>query len=355
MTQRPRPLLSAAAVSEVDPTTDDLWLELASGRRSDVFHSPAWMRVLRQTYGFDLRARVLSVGGRPLAGVAFASIDDVFGRRRVSLPFSDFCDPIVDDAGQWELLVGDLLEERLPFSFKPLFDDFARRDIRLAERGRVKWHRSDVTRGPDAMWAELHASARRAIRKSEKGGVTVRSADTVGDMRSFFELHLKTRKQKYGLLAQPWPFFERIWDNFMEQGRGHLLLAEADGEILAGVVYLRWKDTLYYKFNASAVDALGLRPNDLIMWTGLQRAHADGASWVDFGVSDTDQDGLIRYKRKYATEEGDVLILKRVLDSEPPEAAGRSVLGQVTDLLTDASVPDAITEQAGNALYRFFT
>lgn len=346
---------SVAEVIEVDPTTDELWRRLVDVRRSDVFHSPAWMTVLRDTYAFDLRARVLLEENRVVAGFAYASIDDVFGHRRVSLPFSDFCDPLLDDESQWDALTHDLLVEQVPFSVKPLFDDVSRRDPRLVERGRVKWHRADVTRHPDVMWGDLHASARRAVRKAEKGGVTVRAAEGVDDMRRFFELHLRTRKQKYALLAQPWPFFEAIWTAFMEQGRGHLLLAEVDGGIIAGVVYLRWKDTLYYKFNASEAGCLDLRPNDLIMWEGLGLAHGAGASWVDFGVSDLDQDGLIRYKQKYATEEGEVLVLKRLLDSDPPQAAARSVLGEVTDLLTDPSVPDAITERAGNSLYRFFT
>jgi CelD/BcsL family acetyltransferase involved in cellulose biosynthesis len=293
------------------------------------------MAVLRDTYGFDLKARLLLDGGQVVAGLAYVCIDDVFGPRRVSLPFSDFCDPLLDTPSQWEALTHDLLDEPIPFSFKSLFDDVARRDPRLAERGRVKWHRADVTRDPDVMWGELHASARRAVRKAEKAGVAVRAASDVGDMRKFFELHLRTRKLKYSLLAQPWPFFEAIWNAFMEQGLGHLLLAEVDDQVIGGVVYLRWKDTLYYKFNASGAGALDLRPNDLIMWEGLGLAHEAGAAWVDFGVSDLDQEGLIRYKQKYATQEGEVLVLKRILDSDPPQAAARSVLGEVPHLLTE--------------------
>ena len=37
---------------------------------------------------------------------------------------------------------------------------------------------------------------------------------------------------------------------------------------------------------------------------------------------------------------------------ESPEVG--QLLGTVTDLLTDPSVPDAVTERAGAALYRFF-
>lgn len=290
-----------------------------------------------------------------MAGFVYAEVDDFLGRRLVSLPFSDFCDPLIDQPAQWETIAGDLLSRPEPFSVKPLLDRHAESDGRLHEVGRVKWHRCDVTRDPETMWAGLHPGARRAIRKAEGGGVTIRAAENLADVRAFFDLHLKTRKHKYQLLAQPWRFFESIWHRFLEPGDGELLLAEADGAVLGGVMFLHWKQTSYYKFNASETAALELRPNDLTLWEGLRRANATDLAWVDFGVSDLDQEGLIRYKRKYATEEGEVRFLKRRVDPDPREVGARAILTDVTSLFVEPGVPDEVTERAGDVLYRFFT
>ncbi len=42
----------------IDPRTNQLWQQLVGQHRSDVFHSPEWMRVLSDTYNFDVRAYV---------------------------------------------------------------------------------------------------------------------------------------------------------------------------------------------------------------------------------------------------------------------------------------------------------
>lgn len=37
------------------------------------------------------------------------------------------------------------------------------------------------------------------------------------------------------------------------------------------------------------------------MWQGIQYGKAKGYTHLDFGLSDWDQEGLVRYKRKFAT------------------------------------------------------
>ena len=74
----------------VDPKTDRRWQRLLARYGGSVFHSPAWIRALADTYGFDIRAHVLVDGfGEPQAGVPFCRISDLRGERFVVLPFSD--------------------------------------------------------------------------------------------------------------------------------------------------------------------------------------------------------------------------------------------------------------------------
>jgi CelD/BcsL family acetyltransferase involved in cellulose biosynthesis len=164
------------------------------------------------------------------------------------------------------------------------------------------------------------------------------------------------RKYKYQLLAQPWAFFEQIWTQLLNQGHGRLQLAERDGDVLGGVLLLQWGRTLYYKFNASQPDLLGARPNDLVVWAAIEYGVAAGLERLDFGLSDWDQEGLLRFKRKYATEEKTIHSLRRV--PRPPssrEVELRALLPRLTSLLTSPEVPDHLSEEAGNALYRYFT
>jgi hypothetical protein len=85
-------------------------------------------------------------------------------------------------------------------------------------------------------------------------------------------------------------------------------------------------------------------------------AQQNGLKMLDFGLSDTDQPGLLRYKRKFATAEKEISFLEWTPKNFPTRripGAG-DVLSQMTCLLTDPSVPDEITWRAGEKFYHLF-
>jgi len=277
----------------VNPLNDPLWQQLTGRYHSTVFHSSEWMRVLHETYGFDVRARVLLEGtGQPRSGVAYCAIDDMMDPRIISLPFSDFCDPLVADHDDWNCLIAGLLDKGQRINLRCLHNQVPLDDKRFTLAGRAKWHCVDLKRNEDELWKGLHGSARRAVKKARRSGVTIRIARHKEDLRAFFELHLRVRKYKYRLLAQPYRFFENIWDQFIAPGKGALILAIHDDEVIGGVLFLEWQNTLYYKFNASNPDTIALRPNDLAVWEGMRFGQARGLHFLDFGLSDWDQEQM---------------------------------------------------------------
>ncbi len=133
------------------------------------------------------------------------------------------------------------------------------------------------------------------------------------------------------------------------------MLATHENEIIGGAMFLAWESKLYYKFNASAATNLIHRPNDLLIWTGVQYGKANGYTQLDFGLSDWDQTGLINYKRKFASEEKTLSFLRyKPDDLFQGDDQFTKLLPQLTKLFTDPAVPDRITESAGDALYKFF-
>jgi lipid II:glycine glycyltransferase (peptidoglycan interpeptide bridge formation enzyme) len=284
----------------------------------------------------------------------FSRIADLRGERIVSGPFCDYCDPMAKSLEAWRELVAPLLTQRLPMTLRCLRNAAPLQDDRFTIAGRAAWHGVDLTRTEADLWQYFNGSARQNIRKARRLGVTVREGRSLNDLRLFFEMHCRVRKEKYRLLPQPFSFFEALHSEFSPQDRIVTLLAEANGAVLAGIVFLQWRDTLYYKFNASA--ALDACPNDLLVWEGIRMGLRRGLAQLDFGASDYAQPGLLRYKAKYATEQREIIRLRW----QPPgysdpraEEAGRT-LTQITDILTRPEVPDAITRDAGEALYGLF-
>jgi len=119
-------------------------------------------------------------------------------------------------------------------------------------------------------------------------------------------------------------------------------------------VFLECGDTLYYKFNAS-VERDGC-PNDLLVWEGIRIGQRRGLKLFDFGASDLDQPGLLRYKRKFATIERRIFRLQYKPEGylDRRASAANEALKSITYLLTDPGVPDRITQAAGGDFYALF-
>ena len=306
----------------------------------------------------DIQAYVLlDDTGTPKAGIPFGRIADITGERIVILPFSDYCDPLTNDSDQWNCLIEKLLSENCPVVVRCLHNSLPLADERFSLAKEAKWHGLDLRSDLDTLWHGLHDSSRRAIKKARREEVVVRIAQREEELRAFFNMHLRTRKYKYHLLAQPYRFFENVWRHFVTAQNGALMVAVYRDEIIGGSFFLEWKDTLYYKFNASVSDHLAYRPNDLLIWEGIQYSKTKGYTYLDFGLSDQDQAGLVRFKRKFATEEKTISFLRYTPNGVPipQENQARNLLNQLTNLLIDESVPDRVTEKAGEVLYRFFT
>lgn len=338
----------------VDADRELFWADTAHHPLSGLFSSRPWTQAVARTYGFVITASVRGAAGRVEAALLFSHVADLRGERIVCGPFCDYCDPLAEDGGTWHDIVAPVLAMQLPVTLRCLRNTAPARDSRFAVAGRAAWHGVDLTRPEAALWEGLHGSARQNVRKAGRLGVTVREGRMLEDVRLFFDMHCQVRKAKYRLLPQPFRLFEQLHAAFSPEDRLTVLLAEYGGAVVAGILFLQWGDTLYYKFNAS-VDREAC-PNDLLVWEGIRMGQRRGLALMDFGASDYAQPGLLRYKRKYATEEREILRLRwQPPDHADPrgEEAGRA-LGHMTHLLTDPGVPDSVTRAAGEAFYGLF-
>lgn len=349
--------MSTSTIVAVDPVTDEAWLRLAGTQRASLFTSPPWIAAVCGTYGFTPRAVVaVDHRGEPTGGFTWVTIDDLRGTRSASLPFSDRADPLVDDDSGWRSLFDAAdLGVAHPYTLRCLDNSPARADQRLRITGEAMWHGTPLDGTPDELHRRINGSSRRAIAASERASVRVEVRADVDAVRSFHRLHVRLRKNKYRLLAQPLEFFERIWCEFAPTDRISTLLGFVGDELIAGAIFLEWNGTFYYKFGASSANHLGLRPNDAIYWTGIRCGIERGLGLVDWGLSDVDQPGLVAFKRKWASTERKILTLRAGTPAPLPEQVRfGGELSELTRLFTDETVPDAITMQAGALLYRYF-
>jgi len=82
----------------INPLDLPNWDELISSHpTANPFHSSGWARVLRDTYGFTPYYACVFKGDTLSACLPLMEVDSFLtGKRGVSLPFSDFCDPLLN-------------------------------------------------------------------------------------------------------------------------------------------------------------------------------------------------------------------------------------------------------------------
>lgn len=332
---------------------------LASHPDATVFHHPAWSRVLSESYGY--RPLVLGqsdpegtiVGGIPLLELPRSPR----GRRFSSLPFTDYCPPLVaspsplagDTRGgglanltaalvQWRQASGArqlTVHGALPSA--PGIDVVMRAVRHVLPLGCSSRQFLDRIKG-----SQVH----RAIKKAQREGVVATLGRSITDLETFYELHLQTRRRQ-GVPVQPKRFLRLLWQHVIAQDLGFIVLAHRDRRPIAGALFLAWNGTLIYKFGASDPRYWELRPNNLVMWTAIEWGCEHGYRQLDFGRTDLDNHGLRDFKSRWGAQE-----LPLIYSHLPPRKP-RSMPAVLTHAVAGVirSSPPIVCRLTGELLY----
>lgn len=272
-------------------------MTLMQARDASVFHHPAWLVNLRDTYSYDIWASCLAdPGGRLLAGLPVATIRSrITGDRLVSVPFSDVCEPVTDgDDSLLEPLARALESERRRLGLGlEVHGSFP--GLVPASRGDSFLHHVlDLRSGWDAVWNSMHRSKRKAVRKAPRLEVSLARRTDPGALDIFYAMHVKTR-HKHGAPTQPKRFIKRLSRMFVD-GLGFVLVATHEGEPIAANVFLSFNGVMTAKYNASDERKLDLRANQLMHVEAFRLACEANCHSFDFGRTELDNQGLQTFK-----------------------------------------------------------
>jgi CelD/BcsL family acetyltransferase involved in cellulose biosynthesis len=332
---------------------DPRWVEFVfASEGATPFHHPAWAALLGDCYRYSAFALVLNDdAGRILAGLPVIDVSNrLTGKRWVSLPYTDACPPLVVPRGSVEELVAGLEEERRRRGI-PEFE--LRAELPGAETRRSSEavvHTLPLAPDPGQMEQGFKPMVRRNIAKGNRAGLTVRRAESVGDViDTFYGLHVRTRRRQ-GVPVQPRRYFGQLWQRILEPGLGFCLLVHSDQRPAAGAVFFAWKNTVIYKYGASDDRYLSSRPNHVLLWEAIRWGGANGYVALDLGRTDLDQDGLRRFKSSWGARE------EPLVYSTLGEAGGGSGLSSYGAPLLSPLIrhsPASVCRAIGELLYRY--
>ena len=317
------PETTAASLAVLEPG-DPRWLELVeSDPAALVFHHPAWMRLIREAYGFKPFVLGIEDGSGGLrGGVPVAEISSrIGGRRWVALPFTDHLPPL---GAEGVPLAEMLTEARVRAGISKLELHAHVSGPGAFDAAEAVHHVLNLQPDAEAVRKTFHKSqVQRSIKKAEKSDLVVRRATRVEDVTGvFFDLHTGTRK-RLGVPVQPRRFFTHLWEQVLEPGLGFVLIAEYEGRPIASAVFLQFGETVIYKYGASEADAWNVRPNHALFWEAIRSSCEAGYTRFDFGRSDLGNESLRAFKGSWGSEE--LPLRYSTLADEPPgEGSGRA-------------------------------
>jgi hypothetical protein len=212
----------------IDPRSDTEWSRLVGEHpEATIFHTSAWANVLCDTYGHVPRYLRFTMDDKlhallPLMEVA----SPLTGRRGVSLPFSDFCAPLVfaESPSNHRIVetLAHLARERRWKYFE--LRSTPTTTSAIVPNKTFYTHKLDLRKPMEQLLEGLDSAARRAIRKAERSGLTVEVSRDEKAVEQFYRLHGRTRR-RHGVPPQPWRFFSNIFKHIINQDLGFVVLA----------------------------------------------------------------------------------------------------------------------------------
>jgi len=341
------------SIQTINPLSDDRWDRLVAHHpRASVFHQRGWLEALGRSYGYQPLVLTSAAADKPLRdGIVLCRVSSwITGTRLVSLPFSDHCEPLLDEAGESEEFVNCLREEcgrnRWKYvELRPLFD-VQGAGYGLPNSSSYWFHELDITPSLEQLFKGLHRSSFQGkIRRANRARLTYGAGRSEQLVNDFYRLLLVT-KRRHKLPPQPRKWFKNLVECLGENVE--IRVARKDSVPIAAVLTLRFGSCIVYKYGCSDERYHNLGGIPFLLWQLIEESKASGVQRIDLGRSDLDNPGLIAFKDRVGAAKRRLTYYRHTngegnnapMPWKPQAFWGFSML------------PDAVLSTAGRVLYK---
>jgi peptidoglycan pentaglycine glycine transferase (the first glycine) len=159
----------------------------------------------------------------------------------------------------------------------------------------------DLRPTTEELLAGMKQKTRYNIRLATRKGVAIRTG-TLADLKLFYQMYAETSIRDKFIIRDE-NYYLSLWKSFMEAGMAEPLLAEVEGEPVAGLIIFRFAGRAWYMFGMSREVHREKMPNYLLQWEAMVRAKEFGCAEYDlWGAPDVFSEsdelwGVYRFKR----------------------------------------------------------
>lgn len=204
------------------PKWDDL---IRSNPNSTFFHSSSWTKVLNESYGYLPLYFSMIDNSRLLSLIPMMEVKSIItGKRGVCLPFTDYCEPILEDNDSFGDPMNKLIKygEKAEWKYIELRGGNGLCHTSLTSSS-YYGHTLALSVDVDKIFSSFRDSTKRNVRKAVREGITVNLCKSRESMEEFYRLNCMTRRE-HGLPPQPAQFFRKIYEHIISKGADLLCL-----------------------------------------------------------------------------------------------------------------------------------
>ena len=343
-------------IYQLNPIHDRRWGTFVEGHpRSSVFHRPEWLEALRRTHGYEPVVYTTSAPHEELRnGLVFCVVSSwLTGKRLVSLPFSDHCDPLLDESDMAPAMLEELHKEQEKRGFRHIEfrprNEFPGLQAGAEPSDSYCFHAIDLERDEKAIYSGFHKDCvQRKIRRADKEKLEYVEGRSTSLLKMFYSLFVETR-QRQRVPPQPFRWFQNLADCLGPAMQVRVALHE--GQVAASIVTLQHHRTLVYKYGCSDIGLNNLGGMPWLFWKAIRDAKDQGLTELDLGRSDWDNPGLIAFKDRLGGKQVPLKYYKY-----PHSVSHSSILGTLKRPAgwVLGHSPQPVLIAAGRVLYRHF-
>jgi len=349
--QHPTPFM-IDNIQIINPITYPGWDELIlSTPNYSFFHSSTWAKVLRESYGYKPLYFTVFKNGGLSAVIPIMEVNSFLtGKRGVSLPFTDYCDPIVNGDIQFKDLLDYVIEYGKRRRWKSLEIRGGQNHFRsVSPSSNYLSHVIDLGENEEEIFYGFKDSVRRNIKKANREGVEVGIFNSLDSLKEFYRLNCLTRKE-HGLPPQPYLFFENIYEHVIGKKQGHVVIASYKGKNIAGAIFFHFGEKAFYKYGASDLNYQHLRANNLVMWEAIKWFYQKGYKSLCLGRTEPENEGLRQFKSGWGTTEQQINYYRYDLNKGSFVTGSSKVTGFHNKIFRNTPIP--ILNRIGSILYK---
>ena len=303
-------------LSIIEPGNSSEWDRFVEAHPfGQIYHLSSWKRILERCFK-HIRGYFFIIKNETnkeiAAGIPAYKVSSILlGNRLVCAPFATLFDPLISNSGQLSELSNMLIEAsaRLKCSYVEIkthqagchFENPAYGESRF-----FKLHYLKLDSTLDAIRRNFHRTCvRQRIARAEKSGLQVKIAQTKSDLLDFYNLLVMTRIRR-GLPPQPFAFFLALWDEFKPSDRLTVMIAQKNGQSIAALMLLSFKDRVTVECAASNEIFNCYSPIHYLFWEAIKLAHGKGYRILCFGRTSPKNLSLMDFKERWGTQSMDI-------------------------------------------------